>query len=73
MNDWKEDAIKSEELTDLAAERNAFQWELIVAQKVTLLQTDQNQTEYFISHIRKSDKVSEFIKEKADQEILEYY
>jgi ATP-dependent DNA helicase RecG len=65
--------VKSEELTDLAAEKNAFQWELIVTQKVTLLQADQNQTEYFISHIRKSDKVSEFIQEKADQEILEYY
>jgi ATP-dependent DNA helicase RecG len=66
-------AVKSDELTDLAAEKNAFQWELVVAQKITLLQTDQNQIEYFLDHIKKSDKVSEFIKRKNDQEIFEYY
>jgi len=65
--------VKSEELTDLAAEKNAFQWELIVAQKVTLKQADEQQYSFFISHIRKSDKVSDFVKEKSDVEILEHY
>jgi ATP-dependent DNA helicase RecG len=66
-------AVRSEELTDLAAERNAFQWELIVTQKIKLTQADQTQIEYFLTNIRKSEKVSEFVKEKSDTEILEYY
>jgi len=65
--------VKSEELTDLAAEKNAFQWELVVAQKITLPQADTEQYSYFIYHIMKSEKVSDFIKEKSDSEILEHY
>lgn len=65
--------VKSEELTNLAAEKNAFQWELISNQKITFSQADERQIEYFTSHIRKSDKVSSFIKEKTDYEILEHY
>lgn len=65
--------VRSEELTDLAAEKNAFQWELVVAQKIVISQADKTQIEYFLSHIRKSEKVSEFIKDKADSEILEHY
>jgi ATP-dependent DNA helicase RecG len=65
--------VRSEELTDLAAEKNAFQWELVVAQKITIQQADAEQFNYFIQHIRKSEKVSDFIKDKSDIEILEYY
>ena len=65
--------VKSEELTDLAAEKNAFQWELVVAQKTTIQQADSAQIDYFLNNIKKSDKVSVFIKEKTDIEILEYY
>ena len=66
-------AVKSEELTDLAAEKNAFQWELVVAQKLTIKQADSHQVSFFILSIRKSDKVSDFIKDKSDIEILEHY
>jgi ATP-dependent DNA helicase RecG len=66
-------AVKSEELTDLAAEKNAFQWELVVAQKVTIQQADAEQYNFFINHIRKSNKVSDFIREKSDIEIVEHY
>ncbi len=65
--------VKSEELTDLAAEKNAFQWELTVVQKLTLSQADSDQVNYFLEHIKRSDKVSDFIKQKIDQEILEHY
>ncbi|MGV3461500.1 MAG: ATP-binding protein [Flavobacterium sp.] len=65
--------VKSEELTDLAAEKNSFQWELAVVQKVVLSQADSEQIKYFINHIKKSDKVSDFIREKSDEEILEHY
>jgi ATP-dependent DNA helicase RecG len=66
-------SVRSEELTDLAAEKNAFQWELVVAQKIKLQQADAEQLNYFIHHIRKSEKVSDFIKDKSDIEIFEHY
>lgn len=66
-------AVKSEELTDLAAEKNAFQWELVVTQKVTIQQADAEQFIFFINQIRNSNKVSDFIREKSDIEILEHY
>ena len=66
-------SVSSEELTDLAAEKNAFQWELVVAQKITLAQADRTQIDFFITHIRKSEKVSNFIKQKEDAELLEFY
>jgi ATP-dependent DNA helicase RecG len=65
--------VKSEELTDLAAEKNAFQWELVIAQKIVLEQADTAQIEYFIKNIRKSSKVSDFVKDKTDYEIFEHY
>lgn len=65
--------VRSEELTDLAAEKNAFQWELIVAQKTTLSHADPSQVQFFLSHIKKSEKVSDFVKDKTDTEILEHY
>jgi ATP-dependent DNA helicase RecG len=65
--------VRSEELTDLAAEKNAFQWELVVAQKIILSQADSSQVQFFLSKIRKSEKVSDFIKEKTNTEILEHY
>jgi len=65
--------VRSEELTDLAAEKNAFQWELVVAQKITLPQADLEQTIFFLSNIKKSEKVSDFIRQKSDNEILEFY
>jgi ATP-dependent DNA helicase RecG len=66
-------SVSSEELTDLAAEKNAFQWELVVAQKITLQQADPAQIDFFITNIKKSEKVSDFIKQKADTELLEFY
>jgi ATP-dependent DNA helicase RecG len=66
-------AVASDELTDLAAERNAFQWELVVAQKVLSADAEQAQVSFFLEKIRASERVSDFIKDKSDQEILEFY
>ena len=65
--------VGSEELTNLAAEKSAFQWEIIVSQKITLLQASSENIESFIKDIRNSDKVSEFIKGKNIPEILGFY
>lgn len=65
--------VGSEELTDLAAEKNAFQWELVVAQKINIEKADAGQIDFFIQKIKASERVTHFIKEKADHEILEFY
>lgn len=65
--------IDSTELTNLASEKTAFQWEIIAPQKITLEQADSKQVIQFIADIKKSDKVSDFIKQQDDLEILSFY
>jgi ATP-dependent DNA helicase RecG len=65
--------VDSTELTNLAAEKTAFQWEIIAPQKITLEQSETDQVLQFISDIKKSDKVSDFIKQLDNLEILSFY
>ncbi|WP_167598703.1 ATP-binding protein [Leeuwenhoekiella sp. ZYFB001] len=65
--------VSSDELTHLASEKTAYQWEIIVVQKITLDQADPKQVTAFLSGIQNSDKVSDFIKQKEPFEILEFY
>lgn len=65
--------VGNEELTDLAAEKTAFQWEIVSPQKIDIIEADKEQIDKLLSDLKKSDKVSDFIKEKEDVEILEFY
>lgn len=65
--------VGNEELTDLAAEKTAFQWEVIAPQKVSLANADQIEINSLLDDLRASDKVSDFIKGKENLEILEFY
>ncbi len=65
--------VGNEELTDLAAEKTAFQWELITARRITLNQAEQDKITSLVANLKASDKVSDFIKSKSVEEILEYY
>lgn len=65
--------VGNEELTDLAAEKTAFQWEVIAPQKVSLANADQTEINSLLDDLRASDKVSDFIKGKENLEILEFY
>ncbi|MGD9929557.1 MAG: ATP-binding protein [Mangrovibacterium sp.] len=65
--------VGSEEITNLAAEKSAFQWEIVVAQKINLNHADSQKVESLINDLRSSDKVSDFIKTKEVSEILEFY
>lgn len=60
------------DLTRLAAEKGAFQWELVTL-KTDITQIDPMRIDIFLQDIRSSDAVSSFIKELGDIEILEYY
>jgi len=65
--------VGNEELTDLASEKTAFQWELIVPQKVSLSNADPSKIKMLLSDLRASEKVSDFIKDKENDEILAFY
>jgi len=64
--------IKGEELTRIAHEKGAFQWELVVT-KTNLSSINQKNTKKFIQEIHNSERVSDFIKEQNDEDILEYF
>jgi len=64
--------IKGEEMTRLAYEKGAFQWELVVT-KTHISQIEAENINKFIYEIRTSDRVSDFIKNQIDMDILEYY
>ena len=65
--------VSSHDLTHLAAEKTAFQWEIVAPQKIPLSGADPAKVDTFINDIRASDKVSDFIREKERTEVLEYY
>jgi len=65
--------IGNEELTDLASEKTAFQWEVITPHKVAAANADQSKIENLLTDLQASDKVSDFIKEKENTEILEFF
>ncbi len=65
--------VAGEELTNLAAEKNAFQWELVSVGRITLDKADISEVTYFVEQIQESKLVSDFIKEKTNEEILEHY
>ena len=64
--------IKGEELTRIAHEKGAFQWELVVT-KTDLTKVKVENFRNFIQEIRDSERVSDFIKEQNDENILEYF
>ncbi|SFP78988.1 ATP-binding protein [Hydrogenimonas thermophila] len=64
--------VKGEELTRLAHEKGAFQWELVTT-RYTINDVPQENIIKFTDDIRNSDRVSDFIKDKENYEILEHF
>ena len=65
--------ISGEEVTRLAAEKNAFQWELVELKSFKMNQIPEKNITSFVGDIRKSDRVKESVKQKDDLEIIEHY
>jgi len=65
--------VYGDQLPRLLAEKEAFNWELITYRNLGVVNTDFTKLKSFIKDIRSSSRVSPFIKEKSDEEILEYY
>jgi ATP-dependent DNA helicase RecG len=65
--------IPPDEMARLAADKNAFVWEEQTTKKAPKLKVDEIKKTNFLADVRKSQRVSSFIKEMSDDEILDYY
>ncbi|WP_436416031.1 ATP-binding protein [Petrimonas sp.] len=65
--------VPPDEMARLAADKNAFVWEEQTTKKVPASQFDEVKKRNLLNDIRNSQRVSRFIKEMDDNEILEFY
>ena len=65
--------IAPDDLLRAITDKPSFSWETKVSLKYRLGQCDRGKLEDLLSKIRASDRVSPFVKQKPDDEILEYY
>ena len=62
-----------DELSRLITDKPAYSWETKVSLKIQWQKADISKLNKFILDIRSSDRVSPFVKEKTDEELLSYY
>ena len=65
--------IPPDELLRAITDKPSFSWETKVSTKYKTTQCDQKKLSVFIEEIRNSDRVSDFVKLKTVDEILEYF
>ena len=65
--------IAPDELLRAITDKPSFSWETKVTLKYRVDQCDQAKLSRLLEKIRMSDRVSQFVKEKTQEEILEYY
>ncbi len=65
--------IHPDQISRVLADKDAFNWELVRHSKLSIEDVDIVKRNEFINQIRKSERVSEFVKQKSDEELLEYY
>lgn len=65
--------VMPEDLSRLVAEKDAYVWEAQATRKISIGQADPLKLTKFIADIRASDRVSDFIKDKSEAEILDHF
>ena len=65
--------ILPDELTRLLADKGAFVWETQSYLKVSCKEYDTEKLNQFLSDVRDSDRVSQFVKDKSPEELLDHY
>lgn len=65
--------IPPDEMARLAADKNAFVWEEQINKRVPDTRYDPKKKQDFLNDIRRSARVSDFIKEMTDEELLDHY
>lgn len=62
-----------DELSRLMNDKTAFVWEEQTSRQVSKDNFDEEKKNQFLSEIRNSERVSNFVKEMSDEELLNYY
>lgn len=65
--------VPPDEMARLAADKNAFVWEEQITKRVPSNRYDAEKRQGFLNDISRSARVSSFIKEMTDDELLDYY
>ncbi len=69
----KSKPIAPDDLLRAITDKPSFSWETKVSLKYSVEQCDKEKKANLLNRIRTSDRVSVFVKQKPDDEILEYY
>lgn len=72
-DDDKSRALLPDELSRLLSDKPSYCWETKVSLKYRLMDCDREKLTSLLSGLRKSDRVSDFVKEKTDEELVEYF
>lgn len=62
-----------DELSRLISDKPAYSWETKVSLKIQWQKADITKLNKFVLDVKASDRVSRFVKEKTDEELLSYY
>jgi len=65
--------VPPDEMARLAADKNAFVWEEQTTKRIPATQFDEQKRRIFLVDVRNSKRVSSFIREMSDDEILDFY
>ncbi len=65
--------LMPEDLVRLTTDKNAFTWETTVARKIPRQSVDDVTLKHFLKQIRASGRITDFVKNKTDDELLDYY
>lgn len=65
--------IMPDEMSRVAADKQAFIWEEKVVRKIPINEAPADKVQMFYNEIKASDRVSSFIKQKDLNELLDYY
>lgn len=65
--------ILPDELTRLLADKGAFVWETQSYLKVSSKEYDVEKLSQFLADVQGSDRVSQFVKDKSSEELMEHY
>ena len=65
--------LMPDELSRLMTDKPAYCWETTVSAQISWEKADSTKLKNFVRQIRNSDRISAFVKDKNDEELLAYY
>jgi ATP-dependent DNA helicase RecG len=65
--------VLPDDIERLFSEKSAFVWEDKTVRKISLSECDVSKLNQFLKDIRASERISQFIKELSDEEIVDHY